>query len=166
MVGGIATANAQVYRWTDAKGVVHYSDKPHKRAEKPVELPQLQTVNPADLDAALATAKPPDTASASAPSAAPTISTPADGATIRTPGGHLPVAASAQLKPGQGLVYYLDGKAQNGKPTQALEMVLAGVWRGTHRLSVAVVNAQGKTLSRSAPVTVYMKQPHVHRSHN
>ncbi|HEU0198149.1 MAG TPA: DUF4124 domain-containing protein [Nevskiaceae bacterium] len=155
-------ASAQVYRWTDAQGVVHYSGTPHTRGETPATLPKLQTFSPKDHDDPLAQYA---GHTAVAPAAVPRVVSPSDGATIRVAAAQIPVTVQATLAPGQGLVYYVDGKAQNTVPTSATDMEVAGLWRGTHHISVAVVGASGGVVARSAPVTVYMKQPVVHHHH-
>lgn len=158
-------AGAQVYRWTDSHGVVHYSDKPHTRNEQPAKLPALQSFDPAAHgDPLVDNGKAAQTPAAPAPAgAAPRIVHPADGATIRDAQNRVTVSvAAAALKVGQGFVYYVDGKARNTTPTQAASMELAPVWRGKHHISVALVDHDGRVVSRSTPITVYMKQPTVH----
>jgi hypothetical protein len=46
-LGGMTAGNAaaEVYRWVDANGVVHYTDKPPKRGTRPVSLPPLQLIS-------------------------------------------------------------------------------------------------------------------------
>lgn len=164
LCGVAGVASAQVYRWTDAQGVVHYSDTPHTRDQAPAQLPDLQSFHsPVGVDSPTSTSPVQAAASPSAGVPAPRITQPADGATIRDAQNELPVAVAVVLNSGQGLIYYVDGKPQNTTPTQAMTTVLGDVWRGTHQLSVAVVDAQGHVVSQSSPVTVYMKPPTVHR---
>ena len=69
--------------------------------------------------------------------------------------------ANQPLPEGYGLLYLLDGTAQNGKPTRALNYSLEGVERGEHMVTVVTVNASGKEVGRAAPVIVHMKPPTV-----
>lgn len=152
---------AQVYRWVDAGGVVHYSDKPHRQNAKPVALPPLQTMASGDVSDPFAgnASKPAPEASAMP---APSIISPAQDATIRDAQDQVTVTVDATLKPGQGLVYSVDGRARNRTPTPSTAYRLDDVYRGTHQLAVALVGADGRTLARSRPVTIYMKPPTVH----
>lgn len=145
-------AAAEIYRWVDEDGVVHYSDRPAADAEK-VELPDLQR-----MDTVSAPVEAQDTeAETTTPEVR--IEAPESEQTFRDPRGLVPVAVSLSrdLAPGQRLVYYLDGEAV-GEPTRNRSLQLEGVTRGEHRLSVAVT-ADGEEIARSTPVTFFMHQP-------
>jgi len=151
-----------VYRWTDDKGVVHYSDKPQAPSDKPAELPHLQTYshgsNPPGLP------KLPETA---APAAAPkaeaaggfTIASPAPDETIRDAEGKFTVTVSGSLQAGEGVIYYLDGTAENKEPTPSTAFLYARVERGEHSVSAALIGADGRELDRTPAVTVHVKPP-------
>lgn len=154
-------AAAEVYRWVDKNGVVHYADKPQAPDAKPAALPPLQTfkagstpaLDPVGGDAASnANTAPADTSSLR-------INSPAAGETIRDAQGEFTVAVAAAPAPGQAFVYYLDGAPQNAAPTPSTALLFTGVERGTHTLSVARVDAGGHELGRSPPVTIFMKPP-------
>lgn len=153
-------AFADVYRWTDSKGVIHYTDHPPAKDAQPAQLPNLQTYKPS---APVPTPVPADDSDQSANTPAPplSIAEPKNEATIRDAQGRISITVATALQPGQGLVYYLDGKAQNDAPTPSTGYLFSGVDRGTHEISAAVVNAAGKELTRSAAVTVFMKPPRV-----
>ncbi|MBL6751603.1 MAG: DUF4124 domain-containing protein [Nevskia sp.] len=152
---------ADVFRWVDKDGVVHYSDKPPAPDAKPAELPQLQTFKSGTLpqlpDGAPATAAP---AQPAAP-ATVTIVAPAQQETIRDAERHVSVSVNAPVTGGNGLVYYLDGAAQNDSPTQSTAFLLSGVERGEHTIAVALVGPDGHEIARSASTTIYMKPPTV-----
>jgi hypothetical protein len=155
----VLPAMADVYRWTDKDGVIHYTDKPPEPGAKPVDLPQLQTFKPDALPSLHAG---PD-----APPAAKTvkvsisISTPAAEETIRDGEGKVPVSVTAVPESGQGIIYTLDGAAQNKQPTPSSAYLLTGVERGEHSIGASLVDASGKTLATAAPVTIYMMPPTV-----
>ena len=156
----VLPAQAQVYRWVDGNGVVHYTGTPPSKTAKPVELPPLQTYKPSVTPDALSNQIAGDATPPAAPiPPAPRITSPQSQATIRDAQHHVMVEINAALKPDQGLIYYLDGQAQNATPTQLTQYQLSGVERGTHTLSVAITDADGKPLATSAPVTIYMKPP-------
>lgn len=155
------TAAADVYRWTDDKGVVHYSDKPQAPSDKPVELPHLQTyqhnANPPGF-APLPTTP----AAAVAPkNAGLAITSPSPGETIRDPEGKFTVEVSPGPQDGEGLVFYLDGAAENSAPTMSTAFLYARVERGEHTVAAALVGADGKELQRTPPLTVYLMPPTV-----
>lgn len=147
-------AAAEIYRWVDEDGVVHYGDRPPGDAER-VELPDLQRMDPVATQAGDAGER------AQTPPAdlQVRIERPQPEETFRDPRGLVPAAASLSrdLAPGQRLVFYLDGEAV-GAPTRNRSLQLEGVTRGEHRLSVAVTE-EDEEISRSAPVTFFMHQP-------
>lgn len=161
----VLPVQAQVYRWVDANGVVHYTDTPPSKTAKPVELPPLQTYKPSATPDTLSSQAAGDgkTSPATPIPPAPRIISPQSQATIRDAQHHVTVEINAALKPDQGLIYYLDGQAQNTTPTQLNNYQLSGVERGTHTLSVAITDSDGKQLATSTPVTIYMKPPTVRR---
>ncbi|MCK9194239.1 MAG: DUF4124 domain-containing protein [Nevskia sp.] len=144
-------ASAEVYRWTDAKGVVHYTDKPPAADAKPVELPPLQTFSAGPAAAPSA----PDTAAAPVPTHI-AITEPTPAATIRDPEGNVSVVVDGAVDSGQGLIYLLDGKPQNAPPTPSSAYLITGVERGEHQISASLVDANGHELARAAAVTIFM----------
>lgn len=159
-------ATAEVYRWVDKDGVVHYTDKPPTKDAKPAQLPPIQTV-PGGFGLRGATGDRAGAASESAGQAGapaaptPTIVSPQPDQTFRGAERTVPVSVTlAQPLPaGAGLLYYLDGSAHNTHPTQSVSYTLTNVERGSHTIAVAVVGADGKELARSPPVIVHMKPP-------
>lgn len=165
-VSGPAAFAAEVYRHVDKDGVVHYSDQPPTKGAKPVVLPPIQVVGPvggrptAGSSPAAATTEPDLTGSAPLSVA---IMSPTPDQTFRGDDRLLPVSVrmNQPLPEGHGLLYLLDGTAQNAEPTRALNYTLSGVERGEHMIAVATVNASGKEVARTAPVIVHMKPPTV-----
>ena len=159
LLGLASHVAADVYRWTDASGVVHYADKPLVPEAKPATLPTLQTYKAGTTPPMSGDAVP---APAAAPSAAVVaITSPAADETIRDSEGNFTVNVAARMGNGQGLVFYLDGAALNSTPTQSSAYQYSGVERGEHSVGVALVNAEGAELGRAEPVTVHVKPPTV-----
>lgn len=156
-----AAADTPVYRWTDAQGVVHFSATPHEPGQAPVQLPGLQSADAVAVDAGNATPSSAPAPVAAAAGAAPRIVAPADGTTLRDTQNLVPVTVAVVLEPGQGLLYYLDGKVQNDAPTRETHFILQQVWRGEHKIAVAVVDASGAIVAHAGPVTIYMHQASV-----
>ncbi len=161
---GLTPAAADVYRWTDAKGVTHYGDKPPSDQVKPVQLPPLQTYSPPPVPStsqkAAASAEKPSEAGKPPPIR---ITSPAPDETIRDAGRQLSVTVDVALKQSQGLLYFLDGVQQNKVATASTAYLFEAVERGEHSITAAVVTADGKELIRAAPVTVHVKPPIVLR---
>ncbi|WP_240901507.1 DUF4124 domain-containing protein [Thioalkalivibrio sp. XN279] len=149
----------EVWRWVDENGVVHFSDRPRPGAER-VELNRPQTYTPPPLPARQETASP----APSEPDAAPAytgvrVVSPAAGETLWNIAGELTVQVEVQpgLAPGHQLRVSLDGQRVE-TPPGATQFTVSPVFRGEHRLSVAVVDENGRELVSSEPVTFYVHQ--------
>jgi len=155
----------EVYKWVDSKGVVHYTDKPPSQDAKPVALPPLQTYKRGTVPD-INKFTPPGSSGNPISSVGPQIQvvTPSREETFRGGERTVPVAVmvTPSLDPEQKLVYLLDGKPM-GQPTGDTSFALTGVERGAHTVTVNVVDGNGQEISRSTPVTFYMKPPQVRR---
>lgn len=148
-----ALALAEVYRWTDSDGVVHYSDQPAPDAER-AELPKLQTVESPTETGGDSVAETPEKTH----SPALTLAGPDPETTFRDARGLVPVRVSMDRELGRGerLVYYLDGNPV--VEARKTRVQLEGVERGTHRLHAALKSGD-RELARTRTVTVYVKPP-------
>lgn len=156
------TATAEVYRYVDAQGVVHYTDKPPRPDAKPAALPPLQTMGGYGTPAA---AGAPATAEAAAPAAAPRepryglkILSPVADATLRNDSAGevaVSVAVSPRLAEGYRVQYTVDG-SRVGEPggTQA---TLGPLERGSHLIGALLLDADGREVARASPVIVHLK---------
>ncbi|WP_297528120.1 DUF4124 domain-containing protein [Thiohalobacter sp.] len=158
LLAGQAMA-AEVYRWVDEDGTVHFGDQPPPGAEK-VELPPPSTYTPPPL--------PPIRTRPQAPAEAPAYSAvrilqPQDQATIRDNAGSFEIrfATEPGLKSQLGHQYrvLLDGRpiARVSGGSYRFE----NVDRGEHRIQVQVVDPRDQVLIESAPVTVYLHRQSV-----
>ncbi len=158
------TAIADVYRWVDDKGVVHYADKAPAPDAKPATLPTVQTFDSHALTAGQPLDAPTTTVNkdgdkAGKASYQPRIGEPAANDTIRDAERKVTVVvANPPGNQGTLFVYYLDGAAKNS-PTQSTAYQLTEVDRGEHKVAVAATDANGHELSRSEAVTFFMKPP-------
>ncbi len=153
---------AQAYRWVDADGLVHYSDRPREGAER-IVLPQdtrRRTPTPAPRSTVTSSA-----AAATATTPAPaafkyeslTISTPAAEETLWNIEGILNVSLSVEpgLQSGHQVRAYFDGESQMVSGTT---FQLEGVYRGIHNLQVEIVDATGNLMIRSRTNRFYVQQ--------
>ena len=151
------------YRWVDAQGQVHYSDRPVEGAVE-VELPGITSYTPPAIDTAEIPSQP---ASEPAPAgegpavpATVRITSPEPDETLWNLGGRLPVAVTVEpeLSPGMKVNLYLDGnRVVDGEPGR-LAFELEEIYRGEHSLSAAVEDESGSEVLRSDPIRFYVQQ--------
>jgi len=153
-----ADKKSEVYKWVDEKGVVHYTDKPPAEGAKPAKLPPLQTYKGGTNPNLGKFQK--KGAEDAGPAAQIQVVTPARDETFRSGERVVPVAVlvTPQLTPEQRLIYLLDGRPAS-PPTTDTSYALTNVDRGTHTVSVTLINAAGEELASSTGITVHMKPP-------
>jgi hypothetical protein len=154
----INSLQAQIFKWTDSSGDVHFSDKPHPGAEE-IELPQVQTYS---TSTAPVGDKVPDPIADPSEGAYEKISIlqPEDQATIRNTEGYVSIIAELQppLRKGDKIQVIFDG-APLGKPQPTSVIALRGINRGSHTFAVQVLDSSKKVLNTSEPVTIFMMPP-------
>jgi hypothetical protein len=153
-------AKDRVYKWVDKDGVVHYSSQPPAEGAQPAKLPPVQTYKGGTKPSLDKFAKPAAKGNVSAGSQIEVV-TPSSDETFRSAERVVPVAVlvTPQLAEGQKLIYLLDGTPAS-PPTSDTSFALTGVDRGTHTVSVTMVDAgTGETLATSNGVTFHMKPP-------
>jgi len=154
---------AQIYRTVDEHGNVIFSDTPPEGAEaEEVELLPLNTAPPPvdrpDLE-------PEPEKPAKQPAAVRyeiSIASPANETSIPMGPGNFSVTAAVtpSLRSGHTLQLFVDAEPWGG-PQASPSWALTNVFRGAHDLTVAVLNAEGKQLTVSRPVRVYVFRPSV-----
>lgn len=152
------------YRWVDAEGIVHYSDRPEEGAEI-VQLPKANITTTRRRDAATAGAA---TDAQQTAAAGPfrydsiDIVSPAAEETLWNIEGILSVSVSLtpSLQPGHQVRAYHNGQAQVVGGTS---FQLEEVWRGVHNIQVEVLDETGKLMIRSQPNRFYVQQNNVVR---
>lgn len=158
-------AQAAVYRWVDADGVVHFSDQPHEGAtEIFVKEPQTYSA-PKSAPAA--------NSNTNAAAAARlkdlnfrytscAVGSPAAESTI---GDADSVAVSISLNPAprptDRISLFYDGAPVAGSGSTSTGYTISPLDRGTHTLSVSVSDGGGTVLCQSGPLTFYVRQPSV-----
>ena len=151
---------AQAYKWVDADGVVHYSDRPEKGAER-IVLPQdTRRYSPPPAPRSTAT-RPAEKDAEAAPAAfkyeSIEFSTPAAEETLWNIESVLNVSLSVEpaLQSGHQIRVYFDGEPRMVSGTS---FQLEEVYRGVHNLQAEIVDEQGKLMIRSRANRFYVQQ--------
>lgn len=159
------TAVAAIYTWTDANGVVHFSDKPVDGAKK-IDVPPAPVYS-APSPPASAPVQPSQTAAGnhSASKASYTnilIVQPRAKETLWSGSGDVNVVVSVNpnLRGKDKVRFIVDGQPY-GAPTSSTQTQIQNLSRGTHQVSAQVIGPDGQTLVRSDSVTFYLHRPSV-----
>jgi hypothetical protein len=161
-----AEVAAELYKSVDEHGNVTYTDKSSDKA-KPVEPPGLTTYKPATqhTQPSGAEAKPAPGKKTVTSYNALNVSSPNNNDTVRDNSGTVVVkvdlSPALDVQAGHKLVALLDGKSVTS--TQAGDITLQNVDRGSHTVAVRVVDGSGRTLKESRAITFHLQRPSVTR---
>lgn len=148
LLGVSQSVLAQVYTYIDADGNRVFTDQPHHNAKKVEIAPTNRVDQPT---------KAPSRASKPKPAASPIfhyqllrILAPEPDSTIRDIEGNLNVTVSndPELQPDHLYRLLLDSKPY-GEPTRSPVFPLTNIDRGTHQLSVEIIDQYGRVLERT-----------------
>ncbi|MGD2118403.1 MAG: DUF4124 domain-containing protein [Chromatiales bacterium] len=152
-------ANAEFYKWTDASGTVHYTDKrPQESGSEPVVLPKTMFYTPPSTASGTSGISPDKLAGPDAIYQRFEILRPVDGKTVRNNRGDVTVvvAIDPELSATHSLQLLLDGVVIGS--TQTTSMLLQNVDRGTHRLQASIINGAGVVLLSARSISFELKQ--------
>ena len=156
--GGTTT----VYKWVDAQGIVHYSDQPHPNAQK-LEVRGAQTFSALPAPAVSSASAPEETRPSAAAYQGCTITEPADQQTLmNVQQATAVVQASPQLRPGDEVRLFVDGKQISGSGTS----FTFPVFRGQHSVQAVIQDSTGQIVCETSTVTFFVHQPSVQNPHN
>jgi hypothetical protein len=162
VLGALAAFGASaavVYKWTDADGVVHYSDQPVPGAEKiyTSSSARIGTVVPLPGAGTPAPKKPP---AAGLEFTQFAITSPAADQTFfgdEVVGVNLALAPG--LKPNQIITWHLNGKQLSDQAPDATSFVLPRLDRGAYAIAATITDqSTGESLSTGS-VSFYVRQP-------
>jgi hypothetical protein len=151
-----ASAGAEIYKWILPNGSIKYSDRPPEKGAERVDLRPLVIIPP------LATSVPAETTEMEGPAESNgydsfTIASPANDATVRSPGSgniSLSFAVSPSLIQGHAIEIFIDGQRFGRSDTSAA--TLSNVDRGTHQIHAAIIDDAGVELARTETITVHL----------
>lgn len=150
------TARAMtVYKMVQPDGTVVYSDQPQPGAKK-MDVQPAQTYQAPPLPAPVAPQQPPTPAKTFQGYKKFVVSSPGQDATLRDNQGNVSISLELQpaLQPGNEIQIIMDGKPLGtGRSTS---ISLTNVDRGAHTVQAKVLDASGKTLATTPPVTFYL----------
>ncbi|MEW8043707.1 MAG: DUF4124 domain-containing protein [gamma proteobacterium symbiont of Phacoides pectinatus] len=147
---------AEVYRWVDAQGNVHYSDVPVEGAEQ-IRLPEPTLYSPGSTRGD--PSRPTRAAPADPLYRGLRITTPKHNATLYANDGRVTVQVEVlpTLVPSHTLRLYLDG-GEVGAGFESTRITLKDVDRGTHQLQARVYDANKQLRIGSERVTFHLKR--------
>lgn len=153
-------AAAEVYRWVDEDGVVHYSDRPQEGAET-IVIREAQTFStPAPRTPATSTESE-EEAGDQAPSYSNfEIVRPRQEEVFWNIGGELSVSLRAipRIQAGHTIFLVMDGEEIQQLPRGRMQAMLSDVYRGTHTLHAEVRDKLGNTVAKSESVRFTVQQ--------
>jgi Domain of unknown function (DUF4124) len=160
LFAALAAHSAVIYKWTDANGVVHYSDQPVPGAER------IVTAGRASINTYSAT---PGSTPNGQP-AKPSPGTPVPAAiTIASPQPEQnffndePITVSLSkptLDPEQAVTWHLNGKELDQTPGTT-QFVLPNPGRGTFAIAATITNQTTGDVQTTPSVTFYVHEPSV-----
>ena len=160
LLAGTVAQAVVVYKWTDEKGVVHFSDQPVPGAEK------VQTGSPNVSHLGGVTA-PPQPAKPPPPKPQPrlgytdiSIVSPTPEQVFFSAGVPVHLSVEPGLAAGHVLTWVLNGAALEPHQGQD-QFMIDELPRGTYSLTATITNPETQESTSSAPVTFYVHQPSV-----
>jgi hypothetical protein len=151
-------ASAATYKWTDANGQVHYSDRPMPGAVE-IDLRPAQGYAPPAGSLQVAPAADTAPAEAAQPYTRIEVVSPAQQETLWNIEGDLPVQVMLEpaLQAGHRFGVYLNGQLIDLNATSP-QLVVPEVYRGAHSLQAVVLDARGTPVVRSLAVMFQVMQ--------
>lgn len=163
MIGALlamSASAADIYKWTDADGVVHYSDQPHEGATKIATTGSISTYSGnAAVPRSQGSAAPGKVAVAGLGPMTVTITSPGPNQTFF---GDNAVSASLSVTPAKAsqlITWKLNGAPLDNQPTTATQLTLPTLSRGTYSLSATVADQTSGEMADSNTVTFFVQQP-------
>jgi hypothetical protein len=159
---------AEIWRWRDANGVVHYSDQPRAGAERIlIETPRPPAEQPPPPEPPAQGAQ--DSGSQEGNASRQPFSYSSCQVVAPTQDenfqGVQPISVSLsvepEVQPGHRIQLLVNGAALPDWPPTATQYTLPEVYRGSHTLSVRIVDARGRPVCSGPSITFHLRQQSV-----
>jgi hypothetical protein len=160
LLAGPALAD-DVYKQVQPDGSIRYTDKPPSKGAKPARLPPLSGTISATAGTSGSRVFYTEEALREAARFAVSIESPTPGQELRIGADRAVAAANVMpgLVTGFGLLYFLDGAAMTAEPVDKLSVLMPLMAPGAHKVSVAVLDAKGREVARSAETSFLVTAP-------
>lgn len=162
----------EVYRWVDADGLVHYSDRPQEGAET-IVIPEAQTFSTPAPQSSRSSAAASSSRSETDQEESPGYSnfeivSPKQEEVFWNIGGELSVSLRARprIQSGHTIHLIMDGREVQRLQRGRMQARLTDVFRGTHTLVAEVRDSGGKTIARSDSVQFTVQQTSIQNPNN
>ena len=149
-----------VYKSIDAAGNVIYTDTPPAVGAEPIDLPEPSTYSPVNTRFSTRTNNPTPRKTLSYDKL--TINTPAAEETFRATSVTISATASPGLQGTHMAQFTLDGKPI-GAPSKSLTASATDLTRGSHTVTVQIVDETGKVIKSASGVTFYVQRAAIGR---
>jgi len=154
-----ASQAAVIYKWTDADGVVHFSDQPVPGAEK------IVTTSSASAGSAAPAAHGPQSTAPKKPAAglhltqfAITSPTP-DQTFFGDEVISVRLALEPSIKPSQTITWHLNGKQLDDQGPTTVQFNLQSLDRGTYAIAATIVDQETGESQSTDSVSFFVRQP-------
>lgn len=160
LFAAVAAQAAVVYKWTDADGVVHFSDQPEPGAEKIYTSSEaLNRATPTRAGPG-AGARPQKVIKPGLTYTVFSISSPSAEQTFIDEPVPVRLDLTPQLQRGHRLTWHLNGQAIADQQDN-LQFSLSDLPRGAYTLSATIEDPENQESASAATVSFYVKQPTV-----
>jgi Domain of unknown function (DUF4124) len=159
----LSASAAELWRWRDADGVMHYSDRPVQGAERiDVQMTQKSTGAIPARSPQVTEGRPEVPAPESENYTRCAVASPTDQQVFNAVSA---VNARIDIEPGlqrgHKLQVFLNGSAFVDWPATQFAYTLVDLYRGSYTLSVRVIDANGRALCTGSTVNFHVRQPSV-----
>ncbi|MFL6551084.1 MAG: DUF4124 domain-containing protein [Povalibacter sp.] len=158
LLAGPVFAGQTVWKWVDADGVTHYSDRPVPGATR-MELSTGSSAGDSTPSSSYGSTNT-SPADAGPPYRNFEIWKPGNDENIVNTGGQVTVNVRIEpsVQPGHTLSLYLDGRLIEGSQGNSTSFELPNVPRGTHSVTAVVTDGNGRRVQETGAVTFHVRQ--------
>jgi Domain of unknown function (DUF4124) len=159
LLTAVTAQSAVIYKWTDAKGVVHYSDQPVPGAERIITAGKSSINTYSAQPGSAANGQQAKPGNGTSLPAAVTISSPQPDQNFFNDEPINVSLSQTTLKPDQSVTWHLNGKELTDQSPSTTLFVLPNPGRGTFVIAATVTNQTSGEVITTPSVTFYVREP-------